>query len=1421
MPEAREQFISHSELIRKALWSSVVARPGVDVVPAHGASILVGAGMSRNAAIDTAKYGAPPDWAEISRRLVAPLAPADPAKQQKLLEQTGAVSGFLRLAQMYQARFGRAHLDRFIEENVQNDAMTPGHLHRLLLQIPWTNVFTTNWDTLLETAAKSERLRRYDIVTKTEDLPKTTGSRIFKLHGTVYTTKDLIFTEEDFRTYPTKYAPFVNTVQQAMMETVFVLIGFSGEDPNFLQWTGWVRDRLGDYTPRLYLVGDHSRTELSSEMLQLNKVVPLDLGQISEAELEAAGLRTSRLDDRIEWWFRFLLAGEELPLTVWPRALYKHEQAPREKREKRFVPPKFMDHTGDGSDEAEPCTFFSTAIFREMASPALLTGLAAELRGVRQEFRSWISAPPDARDDVFDGTFKQWQANLCLGGTGRKKSDQALELSRFLQICLAALETDDFKGALADEIGTGLLNAVPRGFAKDQNVGTWIANDLADQVFDFLCEYLWLCDAILWHWPDGTLEIVLSLLQRCVKFDPEAHDGKRCFPVKSLLSDAPETAGLRRRLAISLLRQCRQQAVHARTFDAAREIVWHETEAGQDPEIDLREVRFIEALWHADHGAFGKVNEILQDIPLRTPATPRDLHASLRHAALLDEFGATRLDLKTARELRAEAFVEIRDQAGPVLRDFELPSCESWILSLADTRIFKFLDEAANMIGVDKAELRMSIRPRLDELVAFRCDPRREIRRAVRNSDSLTYRRQAAMVLDQAGYPLATQILRGDGQLVAKHTLAAFVWKATLQELDSAERVLAAAQDRLTAGQFDKLDYAMCFSLRYLFRMLSHPNQSEFYGDKAQYDINPEILPATIKIGAKLMRGVVGRPGKFDAKCIRFCLDVLHYEMERFDTKGPRTDESYNAVRLALIVLGALTRELRAAQSVDKKKTVVPWSRELAYQAVDVLAALVARVDLSELEDTPDKFNEDWIFLVEDMLKLALAQALQIDGEATRVFRALWTHFQKRDGNKNARIQPFRLIQDKPKNFVKPEIEGSFSSALKDLGGSKGPEEAAGLIRFMDATRDWGFLPEGDKAGDLARKICANYERGDQRAALEPWEWLMVDEVRKKATAAFRAEFFDPGMEQNPSGAEQAIAARRKTENLHGALDQSRTKFIPSGDELRAALAWINTVIDASRGENRFGQLYELPKLTAIFNCVMKSKNQKKLNDEDFDLLFETLNNLLSVNAPVEFQVPELATQYGDQLLASPNYFRLGSLLRRGLAMIHYPSHQDQFSRAIKATQEWIARAEQDPGDVKPGTRYAPPPPPALLGALGQALARPRLNRGKRVLETIASFLDFHAGCADTDDPAIRMDLSDILVDLRHRIDGMLQGWEEDTSPDLYKVPEALEEIERVVEKIALRRETIGLSENELDRLKAGIKVLRQQHPARTEPATP
>ena len=64
----------------------------------------------------------------------------------------------LSTAQRYGDAFGRAELHRFLRDQVRDDDMEPGDLHRRLLALPWTDVFTTNWDTLLERTSEQDHL---------------------------------------------------------------------------------------------------------------------------------------------------------------------------------------------------------------------------------------------------------------------------------------------------------------------------------------------------------------------------------------------------------------------------------------------------------------------------------------------------------------------------------------------------------------------------------------------------------------------------------------------------------------------------------------------------------------------------------------------------------------------------------------------------------------------------------------------------------------------------------------------------------------------------------------------------------------------------------------------------------------------------------------------------------------------------------------------------------------------------------------------------------------------------------------------------------------------------------------------------------------------------------------------------------------
>ena len=77
---------------------------------------------------------------------------------------------------------------------------------------------------------------------------------MIKLHGSFPDIRPFIITEEDYRTYPQRFPEFVNTVRQSLIENVLCLIGFSGDDPNFLSWIGWLRDVMGEQASPVYQI---------------------------------------------------------------------------------------------------------------------------------------------------------------------------------------------------------------------------------------------------------------------------------------------------------------------------------------------------------------------------------------------------------------------------------------------------------------------------------------------------------------------------------------------------------------------------------------------------------------------------------------------------------------------------------------------------------------------------------------------------------------------------------------------------------------------------------------------------------------------------------------------------------------------------------------------------------------------------------------------------------------------------------------------------------------------------------------------------------------------------------------------------------------------------------------------------------------
>ena len=92
--------------------------------------------------------------------------------------------------------------------------------------------------------------------------------------------RPFIVTDEDYRRYPKRFAPFVNTVRQALLENTLCLIGFSGNDHNFLQWVGWIHDNLGHQnSPKMYLVGLLRPSDSQKKLLERRNIVSVDMSE--------------------------------------------------------------------------------------------------------------------------------------------------------------------------------------------------------------------------------------------------------------------------------------------------------------------------------------------------------------------------------------------------------------------------------------------------------------------------------------------------------------------------------------------------------------------------------------------------------------------------------------------------------------------------------------------------------------------------------------------------------------------------------------------------------------------------------------------------------------------------------------------------------------------------------------------------------------------------------------------------------------------------------------------------------------------------------------------------------------------------------------------------------------------------------------
>ena len=255
-------------------------------------SVLVGAGFTKNV------FPSSPSWwmlvhdmvsesfkREIDRKISEnkhmsnpPFFLNDDQIREKCIEDIIEREGYLNVASDYERFKGdRESLDVYIEHynpyfndisDHESVVECLGHkikvkesefeTHHRLLNCNWVNVFTTNFDNSLEVTNDYFHMG-YDVINNGYEISTKGRKRIIKIHGNLVRedesleepfqfdgdkTRRYIITQDDFDTYQAKHQGFSYLLRVAMLQGAYCIVGFSGDDPNYLGWLGWVKDIL-------------------------------------------------------------------------------------------------------------------------------------------------------------------------------------------------------------------------------------------------------------------------------------------------------------------------------------------------------------------------------------------------------------------------------------------------------------------------------------------------------------------------------------------------------------------------------------------------------------------------------------------------------------------------------------------------------------------------------------------------------------------------------------------------------------------------------------------------------------------------------------------------------------------------------------------------------------------------------------------------------------------------------------------------------------------------------------------------------------------------------------------------------------------------------------------------------------------------
>jgi hypothetical protein len=202
-----------------------------------------------------------PSWSDLIERMKRRvLADLKDAREAKAFESFFEHNDYLDCAQLFKATVGRAEYHAFLESQFGTSAEDAQRLtasHEALVRLPVRELFTTNYDQLIELAFSS-RGEKLTVSRSSDEFkrhhPDRPERHLIKVHVSIETPDGIVLAREDYAESRRGRAELFEHLKEQIRYSSFLFIGFSLTDPNFNVIRDDARVVMGQHMPSSYLV---------------------------------------------------------------------------------------------------------------------------------------------------------------------------------------------------------------------------------------------------------------------------------------------------------------------------------------------------------------------------------------------------------------------------------------------------------------------------------------------------------------------------------------------------------------------------------------------------------------------------------------------------------------------------------------------------------------------------------------------------------------------------------------------------------------------------------------------------------------------------------------------------------------------------------------------------------------------------------------------------------------------------------------------------------------------------------------------------------------------------------------------------------------------------------------------------------------